>query len=142
MKNLLGLFLFALLLTSCGKSLADDVIGTWNAKSTVNTNCTDPSDNGSFTFDDMGCTSFFGIETCLSFEITEAGGFNTITTATNGTDSNTETEPGTYVLDGDNVTITVDGVVSTGTVSIDGDLMTIVGNDGECDFTITATRAE
>jgi flagellar basal body rod protein FlgF len=108
---------------ACGDSLAPaDVAGTWNATSAVFTSVADPSTN--------------------SGNVIAQGASLSITLGENGSASLTiddgsgpDTQSGTFSIDGSNLTLTLDGDVSTGTIELNGDTLTVrITNGPQFDF--------
>jgi hypothetical protein len=104
---------------ACSDAVApEDIAGTWNATSLVFTSTADPSE----TFDAVAA----GVELSITFG---SGGAVSLT-VTEG--AFTETETGTYTLDG---SLTLDGEVSSGSVNLSGSTLTLTLTSGvEFDF--------
>jgi hypothetical protein len=97
---------------ACSDSLApEDIVGTWDATSMVFTRVAAPSTSVNFIA--------MGVDVELVFA---SGGVVTLT-FTEGMD--TETDTGTWTLDGESITLTFDGDPATGTVTLDGDTLTV-----------------
>lgn len=103
---------------ACSDSLAPaDVAGTWDATSVVFTSVADPSTN--------------------SGNVILAGASLSITLGENGSASLTiddgsgpDTQTGTFSIDGSDLTLTLNGDVSTGTIELNGDTLTVRINTG------------
>lgn len=107
---------------ACSDSVAPaDIAGTWNATSFVFTSVADPT------------TSVEAIDFDISLSITfDAGGVITLRITEGGV---TDTETGTYTINGSTFSITTNGDTSTGTISRSGNTLTIQLNTGvEFDF--------
>ncbi|MDH4043700.1 MAG: lipocalin family protein [Gemmatimonadota bacterium] len=107
---------------ACSDSLAPtDIAGTWNATSFVFTSVADPTES----VDVLD----FGVTLSMTFE---AGGAVTLRITEGGS---TETETGTYTIDGSTFSITTSGDTSTGTISKSGNTLTLRIDTGvEYDF--------
>lgn len=125
-------------ITACdneGESSPQDdpsaLVGVWNVAAAVTANCTDASENGSFA---LICTA----TDCLSVEFKSDGTF----VGTELEDGVTFTENGTYSVSGDQLTITQGGMAEVATFSIDGNTLTLSGNEPEtgCDVTTSLTK--
>lgn len=134
--NLLLSLFAVLLIVSCKDdepTLAEQLVGTWNSH-IIDYMCTDSdgdTDEIDFDLSDGNCITEDDVEVCIT---------NTIVVNSNGTYTNTSelvingesdgpsTTDGTWVLDGNNLTLTeIDSgeeVIVDGTVSVAGDLMT------------------
>jgi hypothetical protein len=107
---------------ACGDAVApEDIAGTWNATSLVFTNTADPSETFDAVAAGVDLSITFGSGSAVSLTITE-GGF-------------TETENGTYTLDGSDISLTLGGDVSSGSVNLSGTTLTLTLTTGvEFDF--------
>lgn len=143
MKNLLFFALIsALLFTSCGGD-EDSVVGNWVAVSTESISCDDPILNiASSDFSSEPCTSN-SPDGCIyaSYTFTET----MLTTVISFSFFNvveSEMDSGTYTIDGDQLTVCLDGECDPATYSIDGNTMTIVATDPDdgCVTTLVLNR--
>jgi len=133
-----ALFACAILFIACKKDDEDsgssaNIVGTWDIVSTVASNCTDSTQNGTTDFSLFACTDT-NADNCLeiSFEFKDDGTLdNTTVLVIDGMESS-DTATGTYTVTGDEVEICFP-VCITGTVS--GGQMTFTGNDPDsgCD---------
>lgn len=107
---------------ACGDSLApEDIAGTYEATTMVFTSQADPN------------TSADVLAAGYSFAIEFNSDGTLETTFTIG--GSTDTDSGTYVIDGDAITINTDGDPASGTIDRSGDTLTIVLTTGvEYDF--------
>ncbi len=155
-RFLLVLSLFALPFTSCSSDDDSDddnnnnnsssIVGNWNVTRIITANCDDPSDDSDLNLADEPCIEFFGIEVCTEIEMTFTSGgdlsFTSMVTTT-GYGTETDTEEGTYSVDGNNITICdEDGDCDTGTYSISGNTLNLSYSDPSdgCDSDITANK--
>lgn len=142
MKSLYNLsIVFLVLISITFSSCGDDdengnnntsIVGTWVLIRYIDTNCSEPDDNGeqSVTCDDNDCTTFIFNEddTFQAIEIEDGMTLNNST--------------GTYSINGNLLTLT--GVLSGFPInvafefSISDDLLTIVDNSADLDCTITS----
>ncbi len=143
--------LFFALVTITLFSCKDDdpsLEGSYTTTSIVTTGCNEPQDNGTDTYGENGlCETLSStIEECEVEKINFTNGVVTVTTNyyVNGVLAPAETEVinGTYVVDGDNITLTIDGDITTGTLSIRSNSMTLVTSPASdnCVITINADR--
>ena len=106
---------------------SNELIGTWELRIVVYSNCADPDNNVSDTF---SCPT----QDCITWEFREGGVL--VSTDTFEGDSNTST--GTYSIDGNSLTVTLDGETNTGTFSTTGVILIYNLRDEEqrCDLVI------
>ncbi len=108
--------------TACSESLApDDIVGTYDATTMVFTSVADPNTTADVLAMGYTFTIQFNANGTLSTAFTLGG--------------STDTDSGTYMIDGSNFTLTIGGDPSTGTISKSGDRLTIMLMTGvEFDF--------
>jgi hypothetical protein len=144
------LLLAALVLpfSSCNNDDEDDggggaspsVEGMWQISYLSNTNCTDEYDNIVLDLTDAPCFDFFGVESCFDIEMNfKADGSFVQTTTTEATfmgqtTTDTETEEGTYSINGSTITLCdSDGDCDDGEFTISGNNITITTQANETD---------
>lgn len=139
------LFCFSLcFIFSCGSD-SDDIGGTYKITSISLSGCQDPSDNFNFNLEGDGCQDIGGTEVCVE-------GTMIITSATNdfsvtfsvmaGGISQSTTISGTYMLDGNVITICeTGGDCETSTIDLGNNEVTIRVPEDE-DGCITTIRGE
>lgn len=144
LKNVFLFLTISFLVVSCSKD-EKTVEGNWKFTSIVSTNCTDSEDNGTLNFTN-GCFTEdlfgFAIEVCGNLVMTDKNYTITSTTSFLG-ETDTETETGTYTIDGNNITLTSSaGEVVQGTVNGDRNRITIRDTDPDtgCDQEIIISK--
>jgi len=132
LKMLFIILLGFCILPGCGDDDDDDgpnaIVDTWTGTEIAFSECTDPTDNGTSTGDEVGLTIQFA-----------SGGSYTVTfTDPDGTD----TETGTYTVTGSSVSICENGGTDCNAFewSISGDILTLSGSDNDCTMVIKLSR--
>lgn len=140
-RNFVFLTLLSILVMSCSKD-EKSIVGDWIFMSFVSANCTDSEENGTINFTN-GCfkesAGFFEVELCGTAVFTDKNYTITFVTSFLGENSS-ETETGTYTIDGDKITLTAtNGDKTEGTVNGDRNSISVKSNDIDtgCDQTIT-----
>jgi len=130
---LLVLPLSVLIITSCGSDDDDDsgssIVGFWNATELTKSECANPDDNGTETFEPGDATFSFGTGGDYTFVLIEG--------------SMTETENGTYTISGSNIELCAAGatICENFQWSISGSELTLTGSEGDCSIIVTLTRS-
>ena len=92
-----------LLVISCGKDDEDLIVGEWKVASLTATNCFDSEDNMALVFSN-GClkqsVEGFDFEICMKLTFTSDGRYTFETKTSFFGETETETESGTYSIDG------------------------------------------
>ncbi|MEM1120307.1 MAG: hypothetical protein AAGJ18_07640, partial [Bacteroidota bacterium] len=145
--NFCVLVVFTLLIVACGDDGdSSDLSGSYKITSITIENCSDPSENISFEFDENGCFTEQMVEICvdgdwvftndtytLSFNLSVDG---TALTAPQNTS-------GTFELDGNMITLCDSGInCESANIRFDGDTITVFGitDDDGCEQTLVATK--
>ena len=132
LKQLLCAFFACIILfAACKKddeTTTDEVVGTWDAATFVNSNCNDSAEDGTVQASALACNDVNTfVCTEISFEFKDDGTFtNEVTAIILGFDAS-ETSTGTYTVTGDEVEICYSSGCVTGTIA-DGQ-MTITTTD-------------
>lgn len=128
MNKLFFLACLALLVSSCGESFEEGLVGTWLLETAEISGCPDETDNFPFTMATAdGCIT--GL--CETVVVSE-GGTYTVTITDGG---GTETQSGTYTVADDKATFCSDGDCFT--PDIDGDVLTLTQMEDGCTFSRT-----
>ncbi len=104
------LFLFLLVILSVPACKKDDpkdlIIGSWQAKTLVTKSCTNASDNQALTFS-SGCyeEGFIGVKICINATFLANGKYDFIFKTTIFGTTETDTEQGTYSINGNELTL-------------------------------------
>lgn len=130
-----SLFTLTFIATSCGDDDAADetineLLGTWSWTGNVFFNCTDPAQN--FSEDDV-CRA----DGCIKWQFREGG----MLTATQISNADFDITRGTYSVSGGNLTVTIDGQTTAGTLRVSGNTFawTRPATGGNCDLESTFT---
>lgn len=137
MKNAAWLFLLVFLLNACGTD-PEAIIGRWQIESSISMeSCLIPG-----TVDYVeGCNESTNVTTCIVTEFTSLGEYKLEINIMTFGSTLTDTREGTYTFDGNDITISLDGLSSSGTAEIDGFNLIIDGEDGSaCRNISTYTR--
>jgi len=146
---LVNTIFLVLVVASCtdDEGNALDIIGTYEVSSYTITNCQDPDDNDDGS--QLGCSTEDGYETCngITLDFREGGVLITTLSATiteiDSGLSQTETQDmvGTYSIEGNVVTICVDGECEDGEYTVSGNnLVIITDEDSGCIGTLEGSR--
>jgi len=132
-KNTIGVFLFCLFITSCGKDEENALIGTWVLDSLETASCNEPSfnniDNG---YADSACTDVLNLDCYYQeFVITETQ-ITTNTTYVGSGEIVNETDPRT-IMDQDNDSLLIcpdSGSCTPASFTLNGDILVISIENG------------
>jgi len=128
---LCSLLAVALVASGCGddepnvEEPSNALIGTWSLSTLIATNCAEVTDNGS---EIRPCTA----DECLKWEFREGG----VIIISDTFDGDTDVSSGTYVISGNDLTISADGDTNTGVFSVVGNTFgyNLRDQEFECDI--------
>lgn len=129
--KLFTLLFVSVFIFSCKKDDPKDLIlGEWKASKIVTSGCTDPTDNQNLTFTN-GCytETLLGIELCLTLNFKNDGTYITTTKSTFLGTPSTETETGTYTIDGSNIKLCTGGSCDNASFTVSDKSLNIKGKD-------------
>ncbi len=145
MIRFIACFFVILLVSACKKDDPKDlIIGSWQAKTLVSKSCTNASDNQSLTFS-SGCyeEGFIGVQICINATFFANGKYDFIFKTTILGTTETDTEQGTYTINGNELTLCPlggDCEDSQFTISENAISLISVDPDTGCDTELTMTK--
>lgn len=154
LRFLFVLGVFALPFIACSDDDGDggggSIEGRWQMTFVETSDCNDPADNTQFDLTTDNCFEVFGVETCFDivYQFNADGTYESIatttTTALGQTTTDTDTEAGTYTVNGNNITICDDdNDCSMGQFTVSGNNITLTYQDDPddgCDGELRGTR--
>lgn len=111
---------------------SNELIGTWTMAVLTSSNCAEAFNNGT---QEVECSS----NDCISWEFKEGG----VLEATDVLEDETVVATGTYAIDGDKLTVSLEGDTGTGTFSVDADIFiyNLTDEELDCDIAVRFERA-
>ena len=134
-----------LLLSACKKDDPKDlIIGSWKAQSLSTKNCTNAEDAQNLTFS-SGCFTepSVGVQICISANFSSNGSYDFIFKTTIFGTTETETEQGTYVINGNTLSLCPSGsTCEDGQINISENTIVLSSVDADtgCDTILTLVK--